>query len=176
MSKEDSLRAREKKKRKKPNFVSQESWKHIRLGRNAKWKRPRGHSSKTRKELKGRLPVVKVGYRGPKDVRDYHPCGAPEALVHAPKDLEDIDEDVVVRIGSIGTKKKIEVLKKALEKGLKVLNPKIKFVKVSNVEDMEDNLEIRDYIERFIISKKLIDEEREEVLEKAEELEIDLQE
>lgn len=169
------LRVKEKKKRKKPEFVRQETWKHIKFKNNPTWRKPRGHSSRMRRELKGKPPIVKIGYRGPKDVRGYHPSGLPEVLVHNTKDLEGL-ENVAVRIGKVGIKKKIEILKKAVEKDLKLLNPTIKFVKVSSEEDMTDNMVIKDHVQRFIISKKLIDEEREKVEEKAEELEIEFQE
>jgi large subunit ribosomal protein L32e len=169
------LKIKKEKNRKKPTFLRQETWKVIKFKNNPKWRKPRGHSSKMRRKLKGNPPVVNIGYRNPKLVRGYHPCGVPEVLVHNVKDLENL-KDVAVRIGNVGTRKKIEILKGALEKNLKVLNPKIKFIKVSNEEDMTNNIQIKDYTQNFIISKKLSDDDREKIEQKAEELGIVLQE
>jgi large subunit ribosomal protein L32e len=170
------LSVREEKKRKKPKFLRQETWKITKFKNNPTWRRSRGHSSKMRKKLKGNPPMPNVGYRGPKQVRGYHPKGLPEMLIHNVKDLEEIEGNVAVRIGKVGTKKKIEILKKTLEKDLTVVNPRIKFIKITSEEDMENNIEIKEYINQFILSKKLIDEERDEMKEKAEELGIVLQE
>jgi len=169
------LKIKKEKNRKKPTFLRQETWRFIKFKNKPAWRKPRGHSSKMRRKLKGNPPVVNIGYRNPKLVRGYHPCGLPEVLVHNVNDLENL-KDVAVRIGNVGTKKKIEILKKALKKDLKLLNPKIKFIKVSSEEDMVNNINIKDYTQSFIISKKLSDEDREKIEQKAEELGIVLQE
>lgn len=169
------LRIREEKNRKRPKFLRQETWKYKKFRNNPTWRKPRGHSSKMRRKLKGNPPVVSIGYRNPKLVRGYHPCGLPEVTVYSVKELEGL-KDVAVRIGKVGTKNKIEILRKTIEKNLKVLNPKIKFVKVSSEEDIKNNLDIKDYAQSFILSRKLSDEDKEKIAQKAEELGIVLQE
>ncbi len=88
------------------------------------WRKPQGINSKVRARLKGKLPMPTVGYGAPKKMRYLHPSGAREVLVHNVKDLEKVDENKAVRIGSsVGKKKRNEILKKAEEMKLKVLNP-----------------------------------------------------
>jgi len=90
------------------------------------WRRPRGLQSKQRRQYraKGRHPAP--GYGAPSAVRGYHPCGYQEALVFNTADLEGLDPGMVaVRIGgSVGMKKRSAIQAKALEYGLRVLNPK----------------------------------------------------
>jgi large subunit ribosomal protein L32e len=74
--------------------------------------------------LKYRPNKVRVGYRGPKDVRGLHPSGYQEVLIHNINDLQNIDNSVqAIRIGStVGTKKRIEIQKKAEELDIRTLN------------------------------------------------------
>ena len=115
-----------KKKKKKPKFLRQ-MWKAYKRIRKVKWRRPKGSQSKLRKRMKGKGAVVSIGYGSPKEVRGLHPCGLKEVLVHNPKELEKVDpEREVVRISSrVGKKKRIEIIKKAEELKIKVLNPQV---------------------------------------------------
>ena len=74
--------------------------------------------------LKYRPSKVRVGFRGPKDVRGLHSSGFEEVMVYNTKDLELINKDTqAARIGSsVGTKKRIEIEKKAEELKVRVLN------------------------------------------------------
>ena len=62
--------------------------------------------NKVRKSFKGYPKRVKVGYRGPHEVRGYHSSGHTEVLVHNPHDLmKVVPEKDVVRIGrTVGAK------------------------------------------------------------------------
>ncbi len=124
LSKEEErlLRLREELKRKKPKFRRQEWHRYKRLGE--KWRRPKGRHSKMRRKLKGKPKMPNPGYRSPKKVRGLHPSGYEEVLVYNPKDLEKIDpERQAARIASrVGKRKRREILKKAEELGIVVLN------------------------------------------------------
>ena len=89
-----------------------------------KWRKPRGKQSKQRLHMKGRPKVVRVGYKAPKELRFLHPSGYYEVLVRNLKDLEKIDkEKQAIRIASnVGRKKREEIIKKAKEMGIKILN------------------------------------------------------
>ena len=106
----------------RPKFRRQEWFRYKRLGE--KWRKPRGLHSSMRRRKKYRPKMATVGFRGPKDTRDYHPSGFKEVLVYNPRDLKDLDPKTqAIRIGhSVGTKKRIEILKAAEKMDLRVLN------------------------------------------------------
>ena len=110
-------------KRKRPDFVRQESWRYIRLKPN--WRRPRGKDSKMRLQRAGWPQLVKVGYRSPRRYRGLHPSGYKEILVYRVEDLAGLNPEVyAVRIaGSVGMAKRLKIVEEAEKLGLKVLNP-----------------------------------------------------
>jgi len=114
---------RRKIKRKKPDFKRQGGKNLKRLGK--KWRKPMGSQSKLRKHKKSRGYMPQAGYGSPRSLRYLHPSGFEEMLVYNIKDLEKIDsKKQVCRIASkVGKKKRIEILKKAGELKIKVLNP-----------------------------------------------------
>ncbi|MBS7635616.1 50S ribosomal protein L32e [Candidatus Bathyarchaeota archaeon] len=128
MSSEDSslqnlVKKREMMKKKKPEFHRQESWRYKRVKEN--WRKPKGLDSKMRKEVKGWPPRVKVGYRGPKLARNLHPSAFKEVIIHNVDDLNKIDAKTeAVRIAhTVGAKKRAEILNRAKDLGIRVLNP-----------------------------------------------------
>src|SRR5271169_5468630 len=106
----------------RPEFVRPESWRYVRL--HPEWRKPKGLDNKVRKSIKGWPRRVKVGYRGPVKARGYHPSGRVDVLVHTVAQLDDlIPERDAVRIGRVvGARKRAEILKRATELGLRVLN------------------------------------------------------
>jgi large subunit ribosomal protein L32e len=118
----NKLRIRKQIKKRTPKFLREEWFRYKRIPKN--WRRPDGITSKMRINLKYRPNKVRVGYRGPKDVRGLHPSGYQEVLIHNINDLQNIDNSVqAIRIGStVGTKKRIEIQKKAEELDIRTLN------------------------------------------------------
>ena len=116
------LRVRAEKKKRKPDFIRQESWRYVRI--KPRWRRPRGIDSKMRLKKKGKPKLPNIGYKSPELVRGIHPSGFREKLVYNVKDLEGIDPaKVAVRIGgSVGKRKRMEIIRRADELGIKVLN------------------------------------------------------
>lgn len=116
------LSVRRRQKRRKPKFRRQEWFRYKRLGKS--WRKPKGLHSKMRTNKKYRPNVVRIGYGSPKAVRGLHPSGFKEILVYNVNDLKDIDPKTeAARIGhSVGTKKRIELEKKAEKLGIRVLN------------------------------------------------------
>jgi large subunit ribosomal protein L32e len=81
----------------------------------------------------------------------------------------------VLRIASgVGSRKKVELVKAAQEKNLYVANPRIKVAKVSSLEELESLLPIKDLIQSWYVSDNLTEDEREDVLERAEEVGIEV--
>ncbi|MBS7643138.1 50S ribosomal protein L32e [Candidatus Bathyarchaeota archaeon] len=117
------LRVREKLKQKKPKFMRQESWRYLRV-KNC-WRRPKGIDSKMREKLAGRPSSVSIGYGSPRRVRGLHPSGLEEILIYRPEDLAKVNpERQAVRIAhTVGARKRAEILEKAKELKITVLNP-----------------------------------------------------
>jgi len=117
-----AVELRRRVKKKKPDFVRQESWRYKRLKEN--WRRPRGIDNKMRRKIKGWPVTVSVGYRGPKVARGLHPSGYKEVLVHNAEELKKINPKTeAVRIAhAVGKRKKARILVEARKRKIKVLN------------------------------------------------------
>jgi large subunit ribosomal protein L32e len=81
-------------------------------------------TSKMRLHKKYRISVVRVGFRGPKNTRGLHSSGFEEVFVFNVNDLTKIDPSKqAARIGgSVGTKKRLDIQKKAEELNIRILN------------------------------------------------------
>lgn len=112
------------KKRKKPRFHRQRSHFFKRLYGKG-WRRPRGKDSLQRRGCQSRGARPTPGYGQPRKVRGLHPSGFREVLVFNPQQLEKIDASKqAARISaSTGKKKRLQIVKKAQELGVRVLNP-----------------------------------------------------
>jgi len=121
-----ALRIRAKLKKKKPDFVRQESWRYDRLKEN--WRRPKGIDNKMRRKIKGWPQTVNVGYRGPKAARGLHPSGYEEVLVHNVDELKKVDPKTqAVRIAhTVGRRTRLQILAEARKKKITVLNVGVK--------------------------------------------------
>ncbi len=120
---EKLLKVRRKTKRKKPEFVRQEYFKKTKKV-GLKWRRPRGSASKSRIREKGHQIRPSPGYRSPAAVRGLSRDGMQFLRVFNLNDLEGADpaKQKIVLAATVGKKKRIELLRKAEEKGFKVLN------------------------------------------------------
>jgi len=118
----EKLLIRKQIKKRTPDFIREEWFRYKRIPRN--WRRPDGITSKMRINLKYRPNKVRVGYRGPKETRGLHSSGFEEIAVYNVKDIENVNPKTqAARIGStVGTKKRIEIEKKAEELDVRVLN------------------------------------------------------
>jgi large subunit ribosomal protein L32e len=115
------LRVRKRQKRKKPHFIQEESWRYKRI--DALWRRPKGIDSKMRLKKKSGPKSVAVGYRSPRLIRTWHPSGFKEVLVHNVREAENMNPDHVVRISrTVGLKKRLQIIERTRELGLRVLN------------------------------------------------------
>jgi large subunit ribosomal protein L32e len=117
------LRARKLLKSKKPEFVRQESWRYKRV--KSSWRKPKGIDSKMRIKKKGWPKSIQIGYRSPKKVRGFHPSGFKEIIIYNVDDLERVNSGNVVRIGgTVGMKKKLNIIKRAKELNIQIVNPR----------------------------------------------------
>jgi len=108
---------------KKKKFKRQNAHAYKRLKK--KWRKPRGTQSKTRKEKSGKPEMPKVGRKVSRAWRGKHPSGKYEFFVRNLHDLKRVnDKTEAIRISAaVGEKKKEEIVKKAKEMNLKILNP-----------------------------------------------------
>lgn len=135
-ARERALAVRRRVKGRKPDFRRQESWRYKRLEKS--WRKPRGLDSKMRRGVKGWPKSVAIGYRGPKEARGLHPSGYVEVLVRNVDDVSGVDSETqVIRIAhTVGARKRVEVLARAEEMGIRVLNPG----RVEEAEEGEEKL------------------------------------
>ena len=125
----DKLAKRQEIKGHNPDFIRPESWRYVRLQTN--WRKPKGIDNHQRKQKsRGRPGLVKVGYRGPKEARGLHPSGFTDNLVYNLNDLEKLDpKKDGVRFGhSVGTKKRKEIVAKAIEDKFKIFNARVSVI------------------------------------------------
>ena len=118
------LRIREDMKNRKPKFTRMNYWLLDRIDEDT-WRNPRGLDNKIRLERKGFPSKVKIGYRKPRKIRGLHPSGFREIIVHNVTDLELVDPTKeAIRIAStVGMRKREQILNRARELGIRVLNP-----------------------------------------------------
>ncbi len=131
---EKLLSLRKRMKSRKPKFRYQDSHKFKRV--KTSWRRPRGLQSKIRMHIRGHQKEVAVGYKSPALVRGLHGKGLAEVYVSTIKDLEGLKKtDGVLVSGKVGTKRRLEILKACMEKGLTVLNFKSAQDQVKKIEE-----------------------------------------
>ena len=106
-------------------FLRRNWSKTSRLGRKRKnkqvWRSPKGRHSKTRGERKGYPAIVKIGYKQEEKIRGLINEKMP-VLIQNLKGLEKLQKGQIVILGKIGQKKRLEIAKKAKEKGIKISN------------------------------------------------------
>ena len=111
------------KKKKIPHFHRQLSHHFKRIGKLG-WRRPRGKDSQQQRKVASRGHRVEIGYRQDKRIRGLHPSGFRDVLVFNVQMLAGLDnKTTAVRIGSsVGKRKRADIVKKAGEMKLKMLN------------------------------------------------------
>ena len=108
---------------KRPRFRQQDS--HKRKEIISAWRKPKGMHSKMRHGVWGRPASVNVGYRGPAEVRGLHSSGLSMIIVNNVEEAGRVDPKTQGAIlGSIGGRKKVDVLTACKQKGITVLNIK----------------------------------------------------
>lgn len=108
-------------------FLRAQARRYSKLGKNRKklhkWRRPKGRHSKMRTHKKGHIQHPSLGLKKPVSssgkIKNLTPI-----LVHNIKELEQMTKDQIAIIAKIGTKKKLELIKKAQELRIKLFNVK----------------------------------------------------
>lgn len=112
--------------RKKPSFARWMSRSYGRLSDS--WRHPRGRHSKVRRREKGKVRMPFIGWGADASERGRHPSGFFEVMVSTPSDLDGIDAKThAARISAtVGRRKRAEILRRATEMKVTVLNPGMK--------------------------------------------------
>ncbi|MFH1848730.1 MAG: eL32 family ribosomal protein [archaeon] len=107
---------------KKPKFIRQDS--HKKKEVKPAWRRPKGLQSKMRLGLKGYRRSVSIGYGSPKATR-YMQSGLKPVIVSSSAEARSIGKgEGIIIAGTVGKKKKAEIIKEAISLKLKILNIK----------------------------------------------------
>jgi len=117
------MKLKKRMSQKRPKFVQFESWRFVRVKDH--WRQPKGVDNHMRQNKRGWPKSINVGYGSPKAVRNLHPSGMEEVAVYNVGDLAIIDPEMqVARIGgSVGLKKRTNILREAETRGIRILNP-----------------------------------------------------
>lgn len=112
-----------------------------------KWRKPTGRDNKMREKRKNRPAVVSIGYK--KSERKE------QLVINNLKGLEKFKKNEMIIIGNVGRKKKIEIAKKANEKGIKISNLNLdKFLKKITKIETKKSEEKKKIEEKKIKRKK----------------------
>ena len=116
------LELRSKIKSRKPEFIRQDNPKRRKL--NDKWRKPKGIHSKIRHHFKGRRKMPSPGYKSPAAIKGLHATGLKMITIFSPGDIIKINKDNegIIIAKSVGTRKRLEILKKAMEMKITILN------------------------------------------------------
>ncbi len=120
------------------------------------WRRPKRRSTRARLELKGKIRLVKIGYRSPKELRNKTLDGKDIVYVNSISQLSSLDpKKHALIVANLGKKKKIELLKKIVEMKFEVLNydPQVK------LNELEESFKSK------VEKRKEFEEERKKKLE-----------
>jgi len=120
------LEVRSEMKKRRPHFKRHDRNKLGRLARSGWRKSVQGHDNKQRNRYAGNEKSPSPGYGAPVEVRGMHPSGFAESIVHNVNELGALDpKTIAVRIsGTVGNRKKIEIVEAARKLNFKILNPK----------------------------------------------------
>ncbi len=157
---EKAMKIRKALKSKRPEFKRQDSHKIKSL--TPGWRRPSGLHSKMRHNMKGYRRVVSQGFRAPVIVRGFHPKGEAK-LCNTLNDLQSAkDNNLLVILGSnLGQKKRVELVKKADDLKLNVVNVKSDYLK-----KVQDNMQSRSKKKVQEVKKKETKKKDSETIEK----------
>ncbi|MDD5253607.1 MAG: eL32 family ribosomal protein [Candidatus Nanoarchaeia archaeon] len=121
------LQLKKEMKKRKPDFLRQDAHKLKKLKKN--WRKPKGLDSKMRRGLRGYRRSARIGFSTPRKTYGLNKDGLKGIVVKNLRDLESIKENNIIILSStIGSKNRIEILKKIKEKNLKISN-------IKNVDD-----------------------------------------
>lgn len=106
-------------------FLRQDYMRYSKLGKNRKklrkWRKPKGRHSKMRQQRKSYPTSPTVGHKTSRKqsgkINNLKPV-----LIHNLKELSSLGKNSIAILARVGAKKKLEMIKHAEEKNIKILN------------------------------------------------------
>lgn len=121
---EDKLQIRKATKKRKPTYKRVQSNQYAKF-RDVKWRRPKGKGNKDRKNRKGHIGMIQVGYGSPKEVKGLNKDGLQEIIVYNIEGLKTITKGQVAVIArTVGAKKRLGILDEAKKSKIAIANVK----------------------------------------------------
>jgi large subunit ribosomal protein L32e len=118
------LKLRKALKAKKPDFLHDDHQKRKCIP--LRWRKPHGVHSKVRHRFAGHSAMPDPGFGSPKAVYGLHPSGYAQVLVHTLGELAKLDakRQGAILASTLGMPKRMALLAKAKELGVRILNVK----------------------------------------------------
>ncbi len=150
------LETKQKKKATKPDFKRTDAHKKLRL--HSGWRKPKGLQNKMRLQFKGYRRIVKSGYQTPAQLKNKNSSGLEIVIVNNMAELEALDKKTqAALIGNLGRKKKEQMIKKAQDSGITLVNLSVK----SYMEKTKTMLEDKSKKKEALLKKQKEKEEKE---------------
>eukprot|EP00467_Chlorarachnion_reptans_P024933 CAMPEP_0114507820 /NCGR_PEP_ID=MMETSP0109-20121206/12233_1 /TAXON_ID=29199 /ORGANISM="Chlorarachnion reptans, Strain CCCM449" /LENGTH=134 /DNA_ID=CAMNT_0001686637 /DNA_START=17 /DNA_END=421 /DNA_ORIENTATION=- len=122
-------------KKRKKKFIRHQSDQFMRIARSS-WRRPKGIDSRVRRRFKGQIKLANIGYGTDKKYRHVLPCGFLKFRVSNIKELEVLlmhNRKYAAEIAhNVSLKKRKEIVLRAAQLNIKVLNAKAKLTTQEN--------------------------------------------
>jgi large subunit ribosomal protein L32e len=103
---------------KREKFLRRDTVRFSKLGKNRKklqkWRKPKGRDNKMREKQRGYPKNPNIGYKKPSTTKP--------TLVYNTQNLEKLEKSTQVILAKVGAKRKLELIKKASDLKLNVLN------------------------------------------------------
>jgi len=134
MTAAQDLKLRKAIKNKKPDFLHDDHQKRKCIP--LRWRKPNGLHSKVRHRFAGHTAMPDPGFGSPASVRGLHPSGLQPVVVHTLNELSRMTTAQGAVLGStLGTPRRIALLTKAKELGVRVLNVKDVDAELKAIQD-----------------------------------------
>ncbi|OIO62106.1 hypothetical protein AUJ69_03505 [Candidatus Woesearchaeota archaeon CG1_02_47_18] len=169
MNVSEALKLRRAIKARKPHFRMSKSDKHGRGEIRGKgWRKPRGRHSKLRRKLKGHGRRPAAGFGSPRLARGRDRNGLIPVIVKNPDKLSLIDpkSQSIVIAASVGAKKRIEILKRAIKDKIQASNIAPKAFMDGLVKGFEERREVRQQRKKEKGEKKAEEKKKKTIEEK----------
>jgi large subunit ribosomal protein L32e len=113
-------------KKRKPTYKRTQHNQFAKFKNDVKWRRPKGMGNKDRRNRKGHIGTLRVGYGSPSALRGANKQGLFEVMINRVEDLELVDSKTQIGVisATVGGRKKVDIMKAAQAKKMNLANVK----------------------------------------------------